>query len=610
MSTLQATSIQKNRLAKMLFSFIGVLLILLILFFCVLNFYVNSDAIKAQAVKIIAENTGRSLIIDGDISISLFPQVSLKAGPVRISNPPGFSSEEFASLQNITASLDLKALLSKNICITALYIDGLSVLLQKNKDNSCNWNFQTPSLKTSPEESKNSTQATTAKQKEPIFPKFLSTINLDAVHITNAHIQFHDLSTGTSINAQKLNLEIHDFSLNQQARISLSTDLSIPNKKISIPICCTSSFLLTTNNTLEITSLSGNIGPTLFTGTAKGNFGLPCKIYAKLDLDDLNLNTYLSLIENNKIESRADFSGNAASSEQPSPIKTPNLTSADLMPESTGKTNSNELSLLKNFLAQYTVKLDLQIRSLTVNTIKAGNIKAQIEGQDGTIRVKPFDCLIFKGTLGGEASLDVKEEQLRGILNATLLGADINECAQIFSKKPEITGTLDATANLSTLGITRQEIERSISGTVRAAARNGVIHALRLLPQAKLDGGYRNCSFSAVGNAGRFSSSDLRLEANGVNAIGHGWVDLPSKKTDMMLKVTVSDVSILPIRIFGNFDAPSIQMDAATTITSTILNIGTKIQEQKSQKDSTVSEQNQKKINDHPMGKFLFQFLK
>ena len=74
---------------------------------------------------------------------------------------------------------------------------------------------------------------------------------------------------------------------------------------------------------------------------------------------------------------------------------------------------------------------------------------------------------------------------------------------------------------------------------------------------------------------------------------GSGWIDLPSRTLDAKIRVEVPKLSIIPVRIVGSFDTLQVTMDAATTITSTILNIGGRIHERRKQKETGATGQNE-----------------
>ncbi len=95
------------------------------------------DEITAE----VEQATGRSFDIDGDIGLTLFPVLSLEFPAVRLGNAEGFDpSTPFFALESASASVRvLPALLSREIRMGTLSVQGLSVNLAVNAAGASNW---------------------------------------------------------------------------------------------------------------------------------------------------------------------------------------------------------------------------------------------------------------------------------------------------------------------------------------------------------------------------------------------------------------------------------------------------------------------------------------
>ncbi|MEM1173950.1 MAG: AsmA family protein [Pseudomonadota bacterium] len=95
------------------------------------------DEITAE----VEQATGRSFEIDGDIGLTLFPVLSLEFPAIRLGNAEGFdASTPFFSLDSASASVRvLPALLSREIRMGTLSVQGLSVNLAVNAAGTTNW---------------------------------------------------------------------------------------------------------------------------------------------------------------------------------------------------------------------------------------------------------------------------------------------------------------------------------------------------------------------------------------------------------------------------------------------------------------------------------------
>jgi AsmA protein len=100
---------------------------------------VNPNHYKAKIAAAVKDGTGRDLVLQGDIKLSVFPWIALELGPASLGNPPGFSGEPFASFQHAALRVRLLPLIHERLEIGRVEIDGLDVRLQKNAEGKGNW---------------------------------------------------------------------------------------------------------------------------------------------------------------------------------------------------------------------------------------------------------------------------------------------------------------------------------------------------------------------------------------------------------------------------------------------------------------------------------------
>lgn len=88
----------------------------------------------------VQENTGRELIIDGDLDLSLFPWLAIEVGATRLGNAAGFGDEPFASFERARLSVRvLPLLLRREVAIGTAAIDSLQLNLEVRRDGRSNW---------------------------------------------------------------------------------------------------------------------------------------------------------------------------------------------------------------------------------------------------------------------------------------------------------------------------------------------------------------------------------------------------------------------------------------------------------------------------------------
>jgi len=92
---------------------------------------------KSQVTDLVKEKTRRTLSIEGDISLTLFPRLGVQLGKTRLSEFNG--DKEFAGLEQMRVSLALLPLLSKQVVVDQIQLSGLRVNLVKHGDGTTNF---------------------------------------------------------------------------------------------------------------------------------------------------------------------------------------------------------------------------------------------------------------------------------------------------------------------------------------------------------------------------------------------------------------------------------------------------------------------------------------
>ena len=93
--------------------------------------------------KIAAEvqgKTGRELVIEGDLELSLFPWVAINVGKTTLGNAPGFGDEPFASFDKAQLSVKLLPMLfSRKVAIGTASLESFQLNLEVAPNGRSNW---------------------------------------------------------------------------------------------------------------------------------------------------------------------------------------------------------------------------------------------------------------------------------------------------------------------------------------------------------------------------------------------------------------------------------------------------------------------------------------
>jgi AsmA protein len=92
---------------------------------------------KGPIADMVKEKTQRTLSIEGDIRLTLFPKLGVQLGKTRLSEFR--SGQEFAGLEQMRVSLALLPLLSKQVVVDQIQLNGLRVTLVKHRDGRTNF---------------------------------------------------------------------------------------------------------------------------------------------------------------------------------------------------------------------------------------------------------------------------------------------------------------------------------------------------------------------------------------------------------------------------------------------------------------------------------------
>lgn len=129
-----------SRITKIL----GLLIVALVAVFVVgaVFFFLFFDAndFREDIAGAVNKQTGRELVIEGDVSLSLFPWFAIEVGRTTLGNAPGFGDRPFAEFDRAKLSIRLlPMLLSREIAIDTAELEALTLNLQVDRRGANNW---------------------------------------------------------------------------------------------------------------------------------------------------------------------------------------------------------------------------------------------------------------------------------------------------------------------------------------------------------------------------------------------------------------------------------------------------------------------------------------
>lgn len=128
-----------GKLLKIILSIAAILVALVVVAAIVLPMVINPNDYKSEITGAVQEKTGRSLEIDGDIGLSVFPWLGLELGGVRLGNAQGFAEPYMASINAAQVRVKLLPLLKKQLKVDTVKLAGLKLNLSRDKTGRTNW---------------------------------------------------------------------------------------------------------------------------------------------------------------------------------------------------------------------------------------------------------------------------------------------------------------------------------------------------------------------------------------------------------------------------------------------------------------------------------------
>ena len=172
---------------------------------------------KSQIMQAVKEKTKRTLKLDGDIKLSLFPNIGAMLGKASLSE---FGSEqEFAGVEDFRVSLKLMPLLSKEVVIDAIEIKNLRANVVRGKDGKFSFDDLTGGGKAAPAE----------KSGGPAVR-----IDIDHVKLENATITYVDHAAGAKYSLSKLNLKTGRIATGVPSKIDLAFTAHSDKPKLNV----------------------------------------------------------------------------------------------------------------------------------------------------------------------------------------------------------------------------------------------------------------------------------------------------------------------------------------------------------------------------------------
>lgn len=551
----------------------------------------DAAAIKRQLIEQVAAKTGRSLRIDGEVGLSLWPEVAVSAGQVGLSEADGKTA--FASLAALRVAVAVMPLLAGRVEARQIEIDGLALTLVKRRDGSLNIDdLRGGSAKPA---SAAADSAATSGGSQPLQLDIAGLAlrdarftwrdeaagklsQLSAVDFSTGRIQADGAAGRLSIADVRLALrgssgddrvdagiELPSLQLDGQqlstafaGTLALSSP-ALPMRSIKLPLAGKlaadlgkSTAALTLQTSLDASKIALNVTVDRLS---------PLFFNADLKIDQLNVDHYLPPARSGAAPTPAGQGSGGAGGAKPA-----------------GRIDLTPLEGL-NFRGQVAVG-QLQVRGL-----KLSALDMKLAAGAGRLDIVPLRARLYGGSLDGALGVSARGNVFT--VRQNLNGIDIRPLlADVLGKEP-LEGRGSVAIDVNTRGQTVDALKRGLAGQASLALRDGAIRGVNLAKQlrdakAVLRGGKSAASAAEAAEKTDFSeltasfriaggvahNDDLAMKSPFLRLGGAGDIDIGNGRIDYLARVSVVETSkgqagkerdelrgiTVPVRLRGPFD--------------------------------------------------------
>lgn len=212
-----------------------------------LPLFIDVNAYKPMIAAEVKKATGRDLVLDGPIALSLLPMPVVSVAGVRFFNVPGAKNPNMVEIKSVTVKPSLLALLGGRIEVSEVTLVEPKIVLEIDRDGKPNWEF-----------------APSVAEARPAAPAPAASrpLSVGRLTIENGSLIFSDSKAGLSVVADKANFSASVGSL--EGPYTLAGDATVNGAALKLDLAVSAKG---TNGHNAEMSLQAGGGKLAFRGT-------------------------------------------------------------------------------------------------------------------------------------------------------------------------------------------------------------------------------------------------------------------------------------------------------------------------------------------------------
>ncbi len=169
----------------------------------------------------VKDATGRDLVIEGDLSLSVFPWLAIEIGRTELGNAENFTDEPFLSFEAASLSVRILPLIfQQEATVGTASIDGLAVNLEVAANGRTNWDDFAAAEDTPDDIPADVSGAPTE-------------VNISSFVVSNASVSYADAQAGAAYSLSNLTFETGGITENEPIDLDAEFDFSVSPDDLS-----------------------------------------------------------------------------------------------------------------------------------------------------------------------------------------------------------------------------------------------------------------------------------------------------------------------------------------------------------------------------------------
>lgn len=513
---------------------------------------------KPQIVEAVKKQTGRTLTINQDLSWTFFPSIGIALGDISLSNPKGFKNDTMLKVDGIVAEVALLPLLSKEVEIAQLNLDGLTL----NYDSYKNGRTSLDGLTSGGEKAGAEQAASDSKPAEGSVQ--LSSLNIGGIAITNTQVNLFDEATG-KVQALKLEaLTLGAFSLDKFADISFKFSMVQPEMTLTSE----GNGEIKVDSSLAKITIKDFVVENIVEGDAIPNKRMQMDLTSQIELDNQakTLAVVLSSLSLEQIKAQGKLAVNYGA-KVPDVVASMSIGDIDLTPymakgeaakadEKGGAASASAQEPDLTGMKAVNLKLDLDIKSVVADKIKTENWLMKLTLKNGVLDVNQLSADLYQGKLLASAQIDGRKKVASYRFDKKISGIQVRPLLTDAAEVDMLAGTTNFEVAGSGFSLIPDNIKRNLNAKGQFEIADGSLYGVNI-PQmlrdakAKLAGdlnatsaGEKKTDFTSLTGSftmakGQVTNPDLNMASPLIRLQGKGNVNLLSEAIDYALKTSV-----------------------------------------------------------------------